>query len=340
MKKINQKLKSKSTEISKPKKRFSRKFTLMVVLGVTVLVCACLYAVVIYKSPSRATASIELKPRTLEELLALSEEDLGKVDIARMNLLCITEVPTMKNLDMEKYVSTIDQWAEVVKAAEKKYLPAYYRNPAKYENSLAKFKAIYLVLSIQEDLKCGYNMELIRSGAMRDIRSLRFFKDSRDLFLHGLVDRQKGSCASLPVLVVALGRKCGYPLYLVTTKGHLFVRWDDGNEIFNIEVSTTGTDIYPDEHYHNWPFPTSEEERKREKYLQNHTPHGEFGLFMHTRASYLQSNEHFSPARWSCMQALRVFPESVYLQRHYSELQHLANLQVSREMLMRVNEKK
>jgi hypothetical protein len=181
----------------------------------------------------------------LEELLAIPEQNLGKVDIARMNLLCATGLPNAENLDVEKCLATLDQWAEVVKTAETKYLPAYHRNPAKYENSLSKFKAIYLVLTIQEELRCWYNMELIRSGAMQDFRSLRFFNDSRDLFLHGFVERQKGTCASIPVLAVALGRRCGYPLHLVSTKGHLLFRWDDGKERFNVEASSDGTDIFP-----------------------------------------------------------------------------------------------
>ena len=33
---------------------------------------------------------------------------------------------------------------------------------------------------------------------------------------------------------MAVGRRLGYPLKLVTTKGHLFVRWEGAGERFNI----------------------------------------------------------------------------------------------------------
>jgi hypothetical protein len=171
-------------------------------------------------------SNAQLPPGTLKELLALPDKDLGRVDVARMNLLCATGLPNAGKNDIEQSLATIEAWAEVVKKAERKYLPNYYKYPSKYENSLAKFKAITLALTVKEDLKCGYNMELVRSGVMKDMGSTRFFSDSRDLFIHGFLERKTGTCASIPVLLVALGRRCGYPLRLVSGKGHLFCRWE------------------------------------------------------------------------------------------------------------------
>jgi len=126
--------------------------------------------------------------------------------------------------DIEQSLATIDAWAEAAKKAERKYLPNYYRAPSKYDNSLARFKAITLALTVKEDLKCGYNLELVRSGAMKDMGSTRFFSDSRDLFIHGFLERGTGTCASIPVLLVALGRRCGYPLY-PEVRGVVFRHW-------------------------------------------------------------------------------------------------------------------
>jgi hypothetical protein len=42
------------------------------------------------------------------------------------------------------------------------------------------------------------------------------------------------------VLYVAIGRRLGYPLKLVECKGHLFVRWEDAKERFNIEGTSRG----------------------------------------------------------------------------------------------------
>ncbi len=76
-------------------------------------------------------------------------------------------------------------------------------------------------------------------------------------FLHGIIEGRGGTCASLPVLYVAVGRRLGYPLQLVTTAHHLFARWDDPRgERFNIEISNAGgIDTHPDDYYLDWPVP-------------------------------------------------------------------------------------
>ena len=62
------------------------------------------------------------------------------------------------------------------------------------------------------------------------------------LFIHGIIDGPGGTCASMPVLYVAVGRRLGYPLKLVEARGHLLLRWDDPlgqrlgtPDVFNVE---------------------------------------------------------------------------------------------------------
>jgi hypothetical protein len=261
-----------------------------------------------------------LEPRSLKELLALPDKDLGRVDIARMNLICAEGLPNSGGIDIEQSLATIDRWAETTKQAERKYLPNYYKTPWKYENSVSKFKAITLALTVKEDLKCGYNMELVRSGAMSDMRSTRFFSDSRDLFLHGFIARKTGTCASLPVLIVALGRRCGYPLKLVSSKGHLFCRWEDGREIFNLEVSMQGVDIYPDSYYRTFPKAFTDAERLEEKYLKSFTAVEELSLFMSIRATFLRENGRFSDSVSAYEASLRGFPESRQTRKYIQDV--------------------
>lgn len=276
------------------------------------------FSAIIYIADQRSHVPPE--PRSLKELLALPDKDLGRVDIARMNLLCAAGLPNAENIDIEQSLAMMDAWAEVVKKAERKYLPNYYKAPSKYENSLAKFKAITLALTVKEDLKCGYNMELVRSGAMGDMRSTRFFSDSRDLFIHGFLVRKMGTCASLPVLIVVLGRRCGYPLRLVSSKGHLFCRWEDGREIFNIEVSMQGVDIYPDSYYRTFPNPFTDAERLEEKYLKSFTAVEELSLFMSIRATCLREHNRFREAVMSYETSLRGFPKSNQTRKYIEDL--------------------
>ncbi len=255
-----------------------------------------------------------LIPNDYAKLITLSDKDLQEVDIALMNLLCAKGLPGTKNLDINGSIATLDQWAELVKQNEQKYSSQYFKNSERYDNSLAKFKAVNLGLTIKEDLKCGYNQELVKSGAMEDIRSNRFFRNSKGLFLHGFMENRQGSCSSLPVLMVAVGRRCGYPLYLATSKGHLFCRWDDGKERFNIETSCPGIDIKPDAYYRQWPHPASDAEIKAEGYLKSLSAKEELGVFSVIRGSCLQENERFSEAKQAYSVAFQIFPESTFIE--------------------------
>ncbi len=166
-------------------------------------------------------------PQTFEELIQLSDEEIENFDIGRMNLLCAKGLPGSEDLDIESCIQKLDQWAQHVKMKEQQSLPAFFKYREKYQNSIALFKGAYLGFAIQDDFKCDYNMGLYESGIMEDRTSTRFFYDSSDLFINGLITEQKGTCSSMPVLMVVLGRRCDYPLYLVQCGGHMFSRWDD-----------------------------------------------------------------------------------------------------------------
>jgi hypothetical protein len=113
--------------------------------------------------------------------------------------------------------------------------------------------------------------------------------------------------------MVALGRRCGYPLYLVACKGHLFCRWDDGSERFNIETACPGVDSKPDDYYKQWPHRSSESEIRTEGYLLNLTPKQELAVFAQLRASCLQENHRLDESLEAYSLALEGFPLSTHL---------------------------
>lgn len=252
----------------------------------------------------------QIRPVSYEELSSFPDSDLARVDIALMNLLCAEGLPGSEGLNLRNCLETLDHWAVLVKQSEKKYFAQYDQNPERYDSSVAKFKAVNLALTLKQDIGCGYNKDLAASGAMADIHSTRFFRNSGDLFLHGFIENRKGRCSSLPVLMVAIGRRCGYPLFLVPCKRHLFCRWDDGKDRFNIETACEGMDIKPDSHYRQWPYPFEDAEAQSEKYLKSLTPAEEFGVFSEMRATCLQENRRFEEAARSYEIALRSFPNS------------------------------
>ncbi|MEM8739334.1 MAG: hypothetical protein AAGG38_12800, partial [Planctomycetota bacterium] len=57
-------------------------------------------------------------PQTFNSLLVLSPDELAKVDIARVNLLCASGLPGSDDLTpatIEKLLARLDTWAERVK---------------------------------------------------------------------------------------------------------------------------------------------------------------------------------------------------------------------------------
>jgi hypothetical protein len=70
-------------------------------------------------------------------------------------------------------------------------------------------------------------------------------KDVDDHFICGILNEKRmGTCATLLVFAVALGRRLGYPLKLVKVPDHLFFRWEDESERFNVEYNGETGNVY------------------------------------------------------------------------------------------------
>lgn len=159
-----------------------------------------------------------------------------------------------------------------------------------------------------EDFNIRYNPERISNP--QDINpNDRFFADSQDIFLHGLIgSRRMGTCSSMPVLYTAVGRRLGYPLKLVTTKAHLFLRWEDAKERFNLEATGRGMNRYDDAHFKQWPFPVTDEEIRTEGYLKSLTAAEELAVFLSLRANCLKEAGQIEEAAGCYAQAARLAP--------------------------------
>lgn len=266
-------------------------------------------------SRNDAPQLVELKPETLDELLLLSPDELERVDTGRMNLLCCEWISDPATGRLDKAMARLDDWTERVWLNEKRRLPHFQKFASRYDNSLAKYKAVNLALAIQRELKCGYNMSLVRSGAMQDVRTPRFFRHSDDVFISGLLRTGKGSCSSMPVLFVTLARRLGYPVRLAMTRHHLYCRWEDGRESFNMEISGEGVDDPSDDFYRGPPFSPSEDEIRGEGLLRSLTNKEALGVFLETAGLNREANNDLPHAVGCYVRALRCRPNSRYLSR-------------------------
>jgi regulator of sirC expression with transglutaminase-like and TPR domain len=245
--------------------------------------------------------------RLFSDVLSLTAAQLAEQEMAQVNLICAEGLPGAHGLDIEAVRSTLDRWADRVKSETERQLCQFREHPRDFKSSESYFRALALVTVLQQDCGVRYNPERVRAPD---------FADSRDLFLHGSVLGHGGTCVSMPVVYVAVGRRLGYPLKLVTAKGHLFARWEgpDGKERLNLEATNQGLNCFPDEYYHNWPVPMTPEEIASGQYLKSLTPAEELAVFLSARGHCLEAAGRLPEAQVAHAHAHVLAPKSpVYL---------------------------
>jgi hypothetical protein len=147
--------------------------------------------------PVQPTTVAAPKYATLGELCEMSDDELRHQDIAVLNLRCAERLPGSDALDIPKCVQTLNEWADHVRSETNRHL--YRVNDPKfakeYHKSESYFRASMMLQVLQEDRGVHYNKERITNVD---------FKNSRDLFIHGMVGSENGgTCVSMPVLYTA-----------------------------------------------------------------------------------------------------------------------------------------
>ena len=227
-------------------------------------------------------------PATLERLLGLPVSVLQRVDIGRMNLLCAEGLAGADSCDLNACLGMLDEMAGRVRSETQRHFYRFQKNPAEFEHSEGFYRMMMLAVVLAEDFGVRYAPAKIGTAAEARMGD-GFFADARDVFLQGLTGPgRQGTCSSLPVLQVAVGRRLGYPLKLVTTKGHLFARWEGRGERFNIEAAGSGVNRFPDDYYRHWPLEVTPAEETAEGYLKSLTPAGELAVFLSIRGMCLR----------------------------------------------------
>jgi hypothetical protein len=164
------------------------------------------------------------------------------------------------------------------------------------------------------------------------------FDDSKLLFIHGLLSKHRiGSCSSLPVLFTAVGRRLGYPIRLVLAVQHIFIRWEDDGESFNMEGS--GPDFinsHPSEFYIDQPRKWTHEEKTCGALLRAISPLEELAAFLYMRYSYLRAHNRWVEARDAMRHASRLHPGHP----HYAQDLDLAERYVVHERTSRAHRPK
>jgi transglutaminase superfamily protein len=274
--------------------------------------------------------------RELAQLIRCPLAEIEEYDIGALNMRCAQGLPGAEDLDESKLLDWLDRAARTVHLETCRHWYRFNANPAIYNNSAAYFCCYFLLQTLQEELGARYNPDRIRDPD---------FRDSRDLFIHGMIGGPGGTCASMPILYIAVGRRLGYPLKLVQTRAHFFVRWEDPEgkcfgfpERFNIEGSGEGIASYSDDYYRTWPEQWTEAEETEGLYLRSMSPREELAAFLVNRGHCLSDNGRLVEAveaySWASAAAphivryklLLAATHAKYMSQHESEMAVLMDL--------------
>ncbi len=213
---------------------------------------------------------------SVSRLCGLSDAELATRDIGELNLLVASGLPGAEDLDIGGCLEKLDGWADIVRGATERALLRRTRELSYQKYSEAQFRILAMVTVLQRDLGLRYNLAFMEG---EDDAS-----DSHNLFIHGPLTGRGFTCVTAPVIYAAIGRRLGYPIKLVHAKEHTFCRWDERDgERFNIEATSPGLTMPPDEVYCKWPKPITPEEVKRHRYLCSLSPREELAFFISQR---------------------------------------------------------
>ncbi len=241
---------------------------------------------------------------SIGDLVKMTDEELSQQDLAMVNLFCADGLPGAEQIDVNGCLKTLDNWATTIKQETDRHLyrvrDPRFRDVTK--GSEAYFRVSMLLQVLQEDLGVHYSQQ-----RTTDVD----FSNSQDLFLHGLIgSKNGGTCVSMPVLYVAMGRRLGYPMKLAVAKAHVYCRWEGKNEQFNIEGSGEGFASFDDDYYTQWPLPLTPEEIESGQFLRALTPREELAVFLAAQGHCCEDTQNWAEAHVAYAQANLLAPEN------------------------------
>ncbi|HEV7999717.1 MAG TPA: hypothetical protein VGP63_07550 [Planctomycetaceae bacterium] len=160
---------------------------------------------------SRGSETVSIP--TLSEILRADPQAFVEKydDIAAINLACAVGLPRRETLDIAKSLKALDAMATWIKRRTAGSWSIYERDPALFDGSKNLFRIILMIRFLHVQFRVRYNpLRVDRTDHSYDP------KDVDDHFICGILsEKRMGTCATLPVFAVAIGRRLGYLLKLV-----------------------------------------------------------------------------------------------------------------------------
>jgi hypothetical protein len=213
--------------------------------------------------------------------------NFSSLDLVEVDAACSAGLPSIPNRDIAIDKKRVDDMGRSCARFIDRAMPMFRAGRCDYPESEAKFRIQAMITHLQRDLRVRYNPACKPDEAV--------FRPA-DSFLYGILHGKGGTCGSLPILYAAVGRRLTYPIKLVTTRSHMFCRWESPTERFNIEASGEGISFFPDEHFRSGRFAMPMPTILMCGYLQSLTPKEEVAGFMVQRAECWMQEKNYGEA--------------------------------------------
>lgn len=251
--------------------------------------------------------------RTVRDLLAYTNEQLAVTDPLEMNLLIAKEISALATLDIPSYKGRADKIANDIKRGLRDAERQFHQTPHHWKNDLNFFRLGFLCFYLDEVLGIRYRQDQQGPGPY-------FYTDPNDLFLNGVMDTRRGTCANMAVLHVAIGWRLRWQVSLACVGSHLICRYDDGKVTHNIEATRTGEGgfhSHPDDFYlHSHGLPRKAVTCGSD--LRALTPREMLGVFVGLRARHYEDTGSYAQAEPDYLLARHLFPKNRHL--HFAQV--------------------
>lgn len=244
-----------------------------------------------------------LVQRHLGHLLAMTDEELARVDPLEMNLLVAKGIPALTHLDIPSYQRLADDWAAGIQRLITNVEGHFWQNPVYWKNDLNFFRLGVLCQYVECELGIRYRED------QREVKRI-LYTDPSDLFLNGVMDTRHGTCGNMATLHVALGWRLGWPVSLACVGSHFICRYDDGQVTHNIEATQAehgGFKSDPDE-YLIQHYALSPKALRSGSDLRAVMPREMLGLFVGLRARHYRDVNWYVEAEQDYLLARYLFP--------------------------------
>ena len=105
----------------------------------------------------------------LSNLLASSSEQLSRINIERVNLICAERLPGTDDSNTENNLIAMDRLVTRVKSETDRHFYRFKQNPVEFENSEGFFRMVMIAVVLAEDFHVQYDPN--RIGAASNARA-------------------------------------------------------------------------------------------------------------------------------------------------------------------------